>query len=112
MTFEFISARGLKVGRSGKAVTDSLGGRHISLSDDEVDALREYFQHEEKLKAQPWLDAKPGDVWVFEHAPTGNEQAYNVGEGPRFYRERGVEFHPKGVPIARAYRVWPTKEEE
>lgn len=38
-------------------------GRDITLFEQELAALREYFQHEEKLKAQPWLDAKPDEVW-------------------------------------------------
>lgn len=77
-----------------------------------IDMLREYFRQEEELKLAPWRAAKDGEVWVFIHGGVNTtEVAYNVGSGPRFYRDRGVEFYPDAekAQVVKAYRVWPKK---
>lgn len=61
---------------------------------------------------KPWLDAKPGEVWVL--TLDGDEFAWGVGDGVdagKFIYAGGESNVPLNYPgITAGYRIWPVSE--
>lgn len=124
MSEKFVASNRVEISRSGKGVYDHESRRSISMSEGEVDALREFFRHERdeelgrwRSSIHPsWTAVEDGRVYRFTN--DDGKRGFDVHKEDRSYtgwlgelREVAKEFlgaHPASNPWhdAEPGEVW------
>lgn len=78
MSEKFVASNGVEISRCGRGVYDHKGRRNLSMSDSEVDALREFFLHERDTELGRWRD--PDSPYIVVYAPNEEGKVRVVDE--------------------------------